>query len=171
MQHPSKSPRPSGSAKGINFGALAISLAITLAVGALGGLLTARSVNGWYKTLAKPSFNPPAEVFGPVWTALFILIGTAAYLVWRKRHEVLHWPRIVAVYAIQLILNLMWSFLFFYLRDVALALAEVLVFLVVIAMNGLVFYRVDRRAGFLFIPYFLWVSFAAVLNWQIYILN
>ncbi|WP_240755293.1 TspO/MBR family protein [Pedobacter sp. SYP-B3415] len=164
-------PQPAENTKKINFGALAISLAITLAVGALGGLFTANSVKTWYKTLAKPSFNPPDSLFSPVWTTLFILIGIAAYLVWRNRAAVAHWPRVVAIYAIQLILNLMWSFLFFYKRDIGFALIEIFVFLVIIIINAIVFYRINKWAGYLFVPYILWVSFAAILTWQIYILN
>ncbi len=151
--------------------AFIISIAITLSIGALGGWATAQSVKTWYPTLNKPSFNPPNWLFGPVWTSLYILIGIAAYLVWMKRDEIAHVPRTVAIYFIQLILNLGWSFIFFYLHEIGFALAEILVLLAVIILNAVLFYRINKWAGLIFIPYILWVSFAAFLNYNLFILN
>ena len=151
--------------------AFIISIAITLSIGALGGWATAQSVKTWYPTLNKPSFNPPNWLFGPVWTSLYILIGIAAYLVWMKRDQIAHVPRTVAIYFIQLILNLGWSFIFFYLHEIGFALAEILMLLAVIILNAVLFYRIDKWAGLIFIPYILWVSFAAFLNYNLFILN
>jgi benzodiazapine receptor len=151
--------------------AFIISIAITLSIGALGGLATAQSVKTWYPTLNKPSFNPPNWLFGPVWTSLYILIGIAAYLVWMKRDKIVHLPRTVAIYFIQLILNLGWSFIFFYLHEIGFALAEILMLLAVIILNAAMFYRIDKWAGLIFIPYILWVSFASFLTYNIFILN
>ncbi len=151
--------------------AFIISIAITLSIGALGGWATAQSVKTWYPTLNKPSFNPPNWLFGPVWTSLYILIGIAAYLVWMKRDEIAHVPRTVAIYFIQLILNLGWSFIFFYLHEIGFALAEILMLLAVIILNAVLFYRINKWAGLIFIPYILWVSFAAFLNYNLFILN
>jgi len=151
--------------------AFIISIAITLSIGALGGLATAQSVKTWYPTLNKPSFNPPNWLFGPVWTSLYILIGIAAYLVWMKRDKIVHLPRTVAIYFIQLILNLGWSFIFFYLHEIGFALAEILMLLAVIILNAVMFYRIDKWAGLIFIPYILWVSFASFLTYNIFILN
>ncbi len=151
--------------------AFIISIAITLSIGALGGLATAQSVKTWYPTLHKPSFNPPNWLFGPVWTSLYILIGIAAYLVWMKRDKIVHLPRTVAIYFIQLILNLGWSFIFFYLHEIGFALAEILMLLAVIILNAVMFYRIDKWAGLIFIPYILWVSFASFLTYNIFILN
>jgi benzodiazapine receptor len=148
-----------------------ISILIPMVFGAVGGLITVRSVNTWYPGIAKPSFNPPDWLFGPVWSTLFVLIGIASYLVWRKRAQIAHFSRTIAIYLIQLILNLAWSFLFFYTHLIGAALIEIITLLVVILINGMVFYRIDKTAGLLFIPYFLWVGFASILNYHIFILN
>lgn len=151
--------------------AFIINIAITLGVGALGGLATAQSVKTWYPTLNKPGFNPPNWLFAPVWTTLYILIGIAAYLVWIKRDQIAHFPRTVAIYLIQLILNLAWSFIFFYLHEIGFALAEIILLLIVIIINAVTFYKIDKWAGLIFIPYILWVSFASFLTYNILILN
>lgn len=151
--------------------AFVINIAIPLGVGVVGSLLTAQSVKTWYPTLNKPSFNPPDSLFPIVWTSLFILIGIAAYRVWQKREQITHFPRTVAIYAIQLTLNIMWSFIFFYAREIGIALIEVVAFLIVIIINARIFYKVDKIAGLLFIPYILWVSFATFLTYNIFILN
>lgn len=155
----------------MKFLAFIINIAITLSIGVLGGLATAQSVRNWYPTLNKPSFNPPNWLFAPVWTSLYILIGIAAYLVWLKRDQIIHLPRTVAVYFIQLILNLAWSFIFFYLHEIGFALFEIIMLLLVIIVNALMFYKVDKWAGYLFIPYILWVSFASFLTYSIFMLN
>jgi benzodiazapine receptor len=154
-----------------SFPALVINLLIPMSVGALGGLLTQRSVNTWYPTLNKPSFTPPNWAFPTVWTTLFVIMGIASYLVWQKRKQVAHLPRVAAIYAMQLLLNLMWSFFFFYSHQIDGAFFEILVLLVIIVINGYVFYKIDKTAGLLFIPYFLWVSYATVLTFTIMRMN
>ncbi|NTE00602.1 tryptophan-rich sensory protein [Agrobacterium tumefaciens] len=151
--------------------AFILSIAITLSIGALGGFATAQSVKTWYPLLNKPSFNPPNWLFAPVWASLYILIGIAAYLVWVKRDQVQHFPRTVAIYFIQLILNLAWSFIFFYLHEIGFALAEIIILLMVVILNAVMFYKTDKWAGLLFIPYILWVSFASFLTYNLFILN
>ncbi|WP_225872785.1 TspO/MBR family protein [Pedobacter frigoris] len=151
--------------------AFIINIAIPLGIGYVGSIFTAESVKTWYKTLNKPSFNPPDSLFAPVWTTLFVLIGISAYLVWQKRAQIENFPRTVAIYLIQLLLNLMWSFIFFYVKKIDLALFEIIIFLIVIIINARVFYKIDKTAGLLFIPYILWVSFATLLTYNIFILN
>jgi len=151
--------------------AFILSILITLSIGALGGYATAQSVRTWYPLLNKPAFNPPNWLFAPVWTSLYVLIGIAAYLVWVKRDRIVHFPRTVAIYFIQLILNLAWSFIFFYLHEIGFALAEIIVLLAVIILNAMMFYKIDKWAGLLFIPYILWVSFASFLTYNLFILN
>lgn len=151
--------------------ALILNVALTLSIGALGGWATAKSVQTWYPTLNKPSFNPPNWLFAPVWTSLYIIIGIAAYLVWIKRDKIEHFPRTVAIYIIQMILNLAWSFIFFYLHEIGFALFEIIFLLIMIVVNATVFYKIDKVAGLLFIPYIIWVSFASFLTYNIYILN
>lgn len=148
-----------------------INIAIPISIGAVGGLITMDAVKTWYPTLTKPSFNPPNWIFGPVWSLLYLIIGISAYLVWQKREQVAHFPRVVAVYFIQLVLNLFWSFLFFYAHKIGASLAEIGALLVAILINARVFYKIDKTAGLLFIPYALWVSFATLLTYSIYSLN
>ena len=151
--------------------AFIINIAIPLAAGVLGSLFTIQSVNTWYKTVNKPSFNPPDSIFQPVWIAIFVLIGIASYRIWQRRNHIASFPRTVAIYAMQLILNIMWSFIFFRTHDIGLALFEIIIFLIIIVINARVFYKIDKTAGLLFIPYILWVSFATILNYNIFILN
>ena len=151
--------------------AFLVNIAITLGVGALGAWATLQSVKTWYPTLNKPSFNPPDWLFRPVWTTLYVLIGIAAYLVWIRRDKIVHFPRTVAIYLIQLILNLGWSFIFFYLREVGFALTEIILLLIIIVINASMFYKINKWAGLIFIPYILWVSFASFLTYNIFILN
>jgi len=151
--------------------AFLINIVITLGIGALGGLATSESVKTWYPTLNKPSFNPPNWLFAPVWTSLYILIGIAAYLVWIKRDKIVHFPRVLAIYFIQLILNLCWSFIFFSLHEIGFALFEIIILLIVIVVNAIAFFKIDKWAGYLFIPYILWVSFASFLTYSIFMLN
>lgn len=151
--------------------AFVVNIAIPLAIGATGAFFTASSVKTWYVTLSKPSFNPPNTIFAPVWTTLYIIIGIAAYLVWQKRNTIKHFPRTVSIYFIQLILNLMWSFIFFYAHQIGVALFEIVCLLLVVIINAVMFYKINRIAGLLFIPYILWVSFATVLTYNIFILN
>ncbi|MDN5327892.1 MAG: translocator protein [Candidatus Woesearchaeota archaeon] len=149
---------------------LIISILIPLVIGFLGSFFTNSSVNSWYTTLNKPSFNPPNWLFAPAWTILFILIGISFYLVWKENFGNKD-KLVIGIYSIQLFLNLMWSFLFFGLKNPFLALIEIIVLWFVILANIIIFYRIKREAGLLLIPYILWVSFATVLNYFIFILN
>ena len=149
----------------------AICIIIPLAIGALGSMLTVESVRTWYLTINKPSFNPPNQIFAPVWTTIFILMGISSYLVWKQRKLTANYNLAVGVYILQLILNLGWSFLFFYQQQIGFALAEIFVLLAIIIANAIIFYKINKVAGWLFVPYILWVSFASYLNYSIYILN
>jgi benzodiazapine receptor len=141
-----------------------------LAVSGIGGAITATSVDTWYQALEKPPFNPPDWVFAPVWTALYILIGISAWRVWRLRSfEVT--GKSLAVFAVQLGLNLAWSFLFFGLQRIDLALIEIVILLCAIITNTIIFWRIDRLAGLLFVPYAAWVTYATVLNASLWLLN
>jgi len=149
------------------YGALVVFLGLTLGAGALGGIATSSNIAGWYDTLNRPGIAPPNWVFGPVWTMLYILMAVAAWRVWRvagTRSEPM------ALFAIQLILNCAWSFIFFGAHEIAIALAEVIVLLAFIAWTTLAFRRFDTPAAWLMAPYIAWVSFATALNaafWQI----
>lgn len=151
--------------------ALIINIAIPLSIGAIGAVFTASSVSTWYVTLTKPSFTPPDQLFGAIWTVLYIIIGISAYLVWQKRDTIKQFPRTVAIYLIQLILNALWSFIFFYTHQIGVALFESIFLLFIVIVNAVVFYKIDKTAGLLFTPYILWVGFATVLTYNIFILN
>lgn len=140
------------------------------AAAGVGGMLTGSSVNGWYQTLNKPAWTPPDWVFGPVWTTLFLFMAIAAWLVWRRggwqaQRQPLTW------FGLQLGLNVVWSGLFFALRNPGLGFAEVIVLWLAIAATTAQFWRRSRAAGLLFVTYLVWVAFAAILNFQIWRLN
>ena len=155
-----------------NIVALVIALALPLAVGAVGGFATASSVSTWYPTLTKPAWTPPDWVFGPVWTVLYLMMGLASWLIWRKRTEnetqvrgALGW------YGLQLGLNLGWSLIFFGLRQIGLALIEIVVLWSTLLITVIKFGRIRRDAAALLLPYLLWTTFASALNAAIWWLN
>jgi translocator protein len=152
----------------IKFLKLVISIGASLAAGALGSFFTANAIPDWYQWLAKPAFNPPNWVFGPVWTALYIMMGIAFYLVWTSKD----FTRQAAVlFGTQLFLNFLWSILFFGLQSPQMAFAGIVVLWIAIALTMHEFYGIKKKAAYLLIPYILWVSFAAVLNYSIWMLN
>ncbi len=150
---------------------LILSVAVPLAVGGLSGFATARGVDTWYPTLAKPSFNPPAWVFGPTWTLLYVLMGVALFLVWRQGLDTQGVKLALTVFAVQLVLNALWSIIFFGMQSPAWAFVEIILLWLAIVATLWAFWRVMPAAGWLLVPYLAWVSFAAVLNGSIWILN
>jgi translocator protein len=147
--------------------ALAGFMVVALAMGGLGGFITAQPVLDWYPLLNKPSWTPPSWLFGPVWTVLYILMALAAWLVWKKgnsRTEMLLWGA-------QLLLNLGWSVLFFGARSPGLGLIEIVFLWLSIAATIFAFAFKSRLAAFLMVPYLCWVSFAGALNAAIYMMN
>lgn len=145
-------------------------VALCLAISAIGGWVTADSVGTWYRTLHKPDFNPPDWVFAPVWTLLYLMIALAGWRIWRRVGFSGARAGMVA-YSAQLALNLAWSFLFFGGRMIGIALAEIVLLLVSIGFNAVLFWRIDRLAGWLLVPYAAWVAFACVLNFALWRLN
>ena len=128
------------------------------------------SIDTWYRTLQKPFFNPPDWIFGPVWTVLYLMIAFAGWRAWRSRHVAGARTR-MAVYGAQLALNLAWSLIFFGGRMIGLALVDIVLLLAVIVVNAVLFWRADRLAGWLLVPYAAWVAFAGVLNFALWRLN
>jgi tryptophan-rich sensory protein len=150
--------------------ALAVFVVLCLAVAAVGGAVTGTSVGTWYAGLAKPPFNPPDWVFGPVWTVLYLMIAVAGWRVWRRRGE--GDARLaLGAWGLQLALNLGWSLVFFGARMIGLALVEIVLLLATIAFTAMRFWRIDPLAGALFAPYVLWVGFATMLNAALWWLN
>lgn len=138
--------------------------------GVIGGLFTSPSIPTWYSTIIKPAFTPPGWVFGPVWTTLYLLMGIALYLVWMCKEC----PKSnIAIYAfyVQLSLNILWSILFFGLHSIGAALVEIVLLWASIVVTIVLFWRVSKTAAVLLLPYLLWVTFAAFLNYQLFILN
>jgi len=150
--------------------ALAIFLLVCFAAAGIGGAATADSVRTWYPTLVKPAFNPPNWIFAPVWSLLYALMAVAAWRVWRVSSPRLATPALVA-FAVQLVLNVAWSVIFFGMHAIGAALVEVLVLLAAIVTTMMLFWRQDRTAGWLFVPYVAWVSFATLLNATLWWLN
>lgn len=148
-----------------------VMVATCLAAAYLGSIATQSSVDTWYKTIEKPVFNPPSWIFAPVWTLLYIMMGAAAGLVWHRTGRREGVQRALILFAIQLALNNLWSFLFFGLQNPFLALIEIILLWLLIYETMLAFRRVSTLAGRLLIPYLLWVSFATVLNGSIWWLN
>lgn len=159
-----------------DYAGLAVFIAINVAVSALGGWATAASVGTWYQALAKPPFNPPDWIFAPVWSALYLMIAIAGWRAWRRgageagatRRET---RLALTVYAVQLALNLSWSFVFFGARLIGPALAVIAALLAAIVANAFLFWRIDRAAGALLVPYAAWVSFATLLTAALWRLN
>jgi tryptophan-rich sensory protein len=139
------------------------------AAGAVGSWATFTSVGTWYPLLQKPSWNPPPWLFGPVWTLLYVLMGVAAWRAWRTGVPAAR--RGAAVFVIQLGVNALWSVLFFGLRQPAWALGDIAALWLLLAWLQVRFSRADRWAGILWLPYLLWVTFAAFLNAAIVRLN
>jgi len=154
-----------------NAAKLIIAVAAPVVIGGLSGFATARGVSTWYPTLVKPSFNPPAWVFGPVWTVLYIMMGVAAYLLWRQGINVVGVRVALAVFVVQLALNALWSILFFGMHSPGWALVEIVVLWFAIGVTIRLFWNVVPAAGALLLPYLAWVSFATVLNASLWWLN
>jgi len=150
--------------------ALVLFVALCLGIGALGGIATATSVETWYQGLQKPPFNPPNWIFAPVWTTLYVLMGVAAWRIWRRR-EAGGRRLALTLFAFQLALNLAWSFLFFGLQRIDLALVDIVLLLLAIAATIALFWPIERLAAWLLAPYLLWVAFATALNASLWLLN
>ncbi|NMB71974.1 MAG: tryptophan-rich sensory protein [Bacteroidales bacterium] len=155
--------------KGTSVLSFIVCVAIPLLIGIISGMATSKT-DGWYDSLIRPSFNPPGYLFGIVWPTLYILMGISLYLVWKSEPGSL---RNIAlwVFAIQMVLNFLWSFIFFRFHLIGWAFVEILLVWVSIVVMIIVFMRINRAAGFLQIPYLLWVTFASVLNGAYWIQN
>lgn len=153
-------------------GKFIVSIVVCQLAGVIGSFFTAPAIpTTWYTELKKPSFFPPSWAFAPAWTFLFFLMGIALYLIWDKGLEKKEVKMSLLIFTIQLILNILWSFLFFGLRSPLLGLIEIVILWFAILVTILKFYKISSKAAFLLIPYILWVSFAALLNFSIWRLN
>ncbi len=149
---------------------LVISIVFCQLAGFLGSLFTPLAIPNWYETLKKPFFTPPNWIFSPVWISLFMLMGISLFMVWRRQDH----PRFKAAlifFFVQLILNVLWSAAFFGLRSPLLGLVDIVLLWVAILLTIQNCFRITRVAGLLLLPYIIWVSFAMVLNFSLWILN
>jgi tryptophan-rich sensory protein len=150
---------------------LFICILICELAGVIGAFSTTNEIKTWYPTLVTPWFQPPNYLFSPVWTTLFALMGISLYLVlsigWKKKEV----KKAVIVFAIQLVLNTLWSIIFFGMHQIFWGLVEIILLWISILATIILFYKIKKTAAYLLIPYILWVSFAAVLNYSIWILN
>jgi benzodiazapine receptor len=150
---------------------LAVFICATLAVGIIGAVVTAPNIPTWYAAILKPAWIPPPRVFPIVWNVLYVCIGTAGFLVWRKRKTDPRATVALVWFVAQLLLNAGWSIVFFGLMNPAAALLEIVALWFAIVVTGLKFRPIDGRAALLFAPYLAWVSFAVFLNFTIWRLN
>jgi tryptophan-rich sensory protein len=154
-----------------SYGKLIAAVLLCLVLGSMGSLVTATGSGSWYESLEKPVFSPPNWVFGPVWTTLFILMGIALYFVWQSGTERRDVQIALAVFGIQFALNILWSFFFFGMQSPLLGLVDIVLLWIMIAVTIVLFYQIRKIAGYLLIPYIVWVTIATALNYSIYILN
>jgi benzodiazapine receptor len=148
-----------------------VSIVVCQVAGLIGSFATFPSIPTWYASLAKPPFNPPNWIFGPVWTTLYTLMGIAAFLVWRKGIKNREVKIALGIFLVQLVLNTLWSVVFFGLNSLAGGLVVIVVLWVAILLSIMTFFRISKAAGALLIPYILWVSFATILNFSLWQLN
>ncbi len=148
-----------------------VSVGVCELAGVLGALYTTPNIGTWYAFLAKPALTPPAWVFGPVWTILYLLMGIALFLVWKKRKGTAERKEAIGIFAIQLVLNVLWSVIFFGSHSPFPGfIAIVSLWLAIIAAIA-AFAKISRGAGWILVPYLLWVTFAAYLNLSVWLLN
>lgn len=150
---------------------LIVSILIVFFAGAVGTVFTLKEITGWYAYLPKPSWTPPNWAFGPIWNILYVLMGISLFLIWR---EGLHRKDVqvaIGVFAVQLIINVVWSLVFFGTHNIFGGLVLVLLLWVAILVNIIVFYRISKPAGLILIPYIVWVSIASYLNYSVLILT
>ena len=144
--------------------------ALCFAVAGISGAFSARAMPTWYASLAKPGFNPPNQLFGPVWTVLYALMAVAVWLIWRSPASRAR-SRALMLFCVQLALNLAWSGIFFVGHWIGAAMADIVLLWLAILMTMMAFFVVRRDAAWLMIPYLAWVFFAGVLNWAIWGMN
>jgi translocator protein len=155
----------------LEIGKLLLCIVASQMAGIIGGIITATSVMDWYPTLRKPSFTPPDWLFGPTWTVLFVIMGIAAYLVLRSGIQGKLVKISLGIFLVQLVLNLLWSIVFFGLKSPGGAMIEIVFLWLAILITAIYFFKVSMAAGWLMLPYIAWVSFAAILNFQIWRIN
>lgn len=154
-----------------NFSKLVIAIGVSELAGVIGAFFTTPAISGWYATLAKPEPAPPNWIFGPVWTTLYALMGVTAFLIWKEGLERRGVKVALGIFIGQLVLNTLWSIIFFGLQSPGGAFIEIILLWLAILATIIAFHKISRPAAWLLVPYILWVSFAAYLNYSIWMLN
>lgn len=150
---------------------LAVSIIACEVVGIVGSYFTINSIRAWYVYLNKPALSPPNWIFGPVWTTLYFMMGISAYLIWKRKSNRNKIKNALLLFLIQLMLNFLWSLIFFGLRMPLLALLDIVLLWIMIVWTAVRFYKISKPAAYLLLPYLVWVSFASYLNFAIWLLN
>lgn len=150
---------------------LVIAILICEATGIISGLIANTNMNPWFDTLNKPSWNPPAYLFAPVWTILYLLMGISLWLVWKNKSTLQQKNNAINLFAFQLFLNFWWSIIFFKFHSPLFALVDILLLLILILFTIISFSKISKLSAWLLVPYIAWVTFAAILNYSIWVLN
>lgn len=149
---------------------LVTSIIMCQLAGIIGSVFTAPNIPLWYATLNKPAFNPPDWIFAPVWISLYLLMAISFYIVWIK-NDIRNFGPLMSLFILQLVLNAFWTIIFFGLKSPFFAFIEIIILWIVILLCVISFYKISKTASVLLVPYILWVSFAAVLNFELWRLN
>lgn len=150
---------------------LVLSIVACQSAGLIGAVFTVSSIENWYNLLNQPSFRPPNWLFGPAWTILYTLMGISLYWIWTKGTKKKEVKDALKLFAVHLVLNATWSIVFFGMRNIPLSLLNIVVLWILIMMVMVKFYKIDQKASFILLPYLAWVSFATILNYNIFLLN
>ena len=150
---------------------LLASIIVCQLAGLIGSIFTVTAIPTWYAALQKPAFNPPNWIFAPVWTSLYLLMGISAFIIWRKGLSSSGVKEALIVFVVQLILNASWSIVFFGLKSPLSGAVVIIILWIAILFTVVRFFKISMTASLLLLPYLLWVSFAAVLNISIWLLN
>ncbi len=150
---------------------IVVSILITEAAGGIGSIFTYEAIPTWYASLSKTAITPPNWLFAPMWTTLYFLMGISLYLVWRRGKETPGFHLALSIFGIQLVLNVLWSVLFFGLHSLIFGAIEIVFMWFFIVGNIIEFYHIDRRASYLLFPYISWVTVATILNMTILFAN
>ena len=156
---------------GVDVPRLALSILLCEAIGGIGSLFTLSSISNWYATILKPSFTPPNWLFGPIWITLFFLMGITFYLLWSRPREGITATMPLIAFGSQLVLNVVWTFLFFELHLLFVSLVEIVILWATIGVTIVTSYRVTKTGGLLLLPYIAWVTIASLLNYSVWVLN
>jgi len=156
-----------------DFFKLAAAIVVSQLAGVIGSVFTVSSIQTWYAVIQKPVFNPPGWIFAPVWIVLYFLMGVSLFLVWKSdpSADLKERKKGISLFFLQLVLNALWSVIFFGLHNPFWAFIEIIVLWLAILLTIISFSKISKKAAYLLLPYIVWVSFASILNFSILIIN